>query len=104
MTETEEELDRARAEEALRLVGLSLCLDYVSGTLAQNACGHAARLAREGWTPTDNLLIEAREAAAQYWEAQGLSQWAENCRSGKCDGDDEVRAALIALKNRGAKK
>lgn len=48
---TDEELDRARAEEAARLVR-GTCMTF------SQQCQIAARLAREGWTPPDPLEAE----------------------------------------------
>lgn len=49
---TDEELDRARVREALRVAETPYYVELVAG--------HAARLAREGWKPVDPDLLEAQ--------------------------------------------
>lgn len=56
-----EELDRARAEEAFRLVGIS---STSSRTLDHATL--AARLAREGWEPADPLEGEIEAILADF--------------------------------------
>jgi hypothetical protein len=54
---TDEELDRARAEEAWRLLG------GIAGNLTGSMLRHgtiAARLAREDWKPGDMIAAEVR--------------------------------------------
>ena len=62
---TPEQLDKARAEEALRL------FHSASRTPSPPVAEIAARLAREGWTPNppvDPEVLAARELRAQMWE------------------------------------
>ncbi len=63
----------------------------------------AAKLAREGWTPTDPLLIEAREIAALVAESRRQYVKAEAYRSGREDNDELLVALLAALKSREGK-
>lgn len=99
---TEEELDIARADEAKRRAyeesGFSP--SEVQAQRDRRATIAAARLAREGWKPTDPLLIEAREAAALALEAAGGAGFARDVRPGLRDDTLSVQAALIALKRR----
>ena len=82
---TDEELDMARANEAMRRDGadpdMTLCVIT------------AARLAREGWMPVDDDLIEARECAAM---ANPLA--ADGYRKGIYDTSGTIQAILIAIK------
>jgi hypothetical protein len=90
---TDEELDVARAKEAMRLC-------TIPGSTASWPALHAARLAREGWTPVDPDLIEARECAAWArlaWRADPYAH-KDNYLSGKYDGTPAVQSALIAIK------
>lgn len=81
----DEELDRARANEALRL----LKYKGTGTTLAEVA----ARLAREGWKPEDPLLKEARAILAEIF-----GDTAGNIASGTADGYREMDIALRALR------
>lgn len=58
---TPEELDKARAQEASRLVDQATRWAWGSIDAERMVAVHAARLAREGWEPVDPLLVEARE-------------------------------------------
>ena len=87
---TNEELDRARADEAHRL--------WQKGGLMGNPVIIAARLAREGWTPPDPLLKEAREVCAQVEEGRGSHSTAESFRTGAFDMSGVMEYALAALK------
>jgi len=87
---TNEELDRARAEEAQRL--------FLDGD--ELAVVHAARLAREGWTPpvtVDPDLIEAREIVARIYDVSWPER-ADAIRTGLNDYDVENVCALAAIK------
>lgn len=56
---TNEELDKARAEEAIKAWDTkALSLEQVVAI--------AARLAREGWVPVDPDLVEARELGRRH--------------------------------------
>ena len=58
----------------------------------------AAKLAREGWTPPDPLLQEAREIAANHcYDPEGATK----TREGQYDTHHPVKIALAAL-HRGA--
>lgn len=87
---TDEELDLARAEEARRL-----------WTAQEGIQPHdtviAARLAREGWTPTDPLLIEAREICAAYARVHGEAT-APHYAGGHYDNQNDVQCTLTALR------
>jgi len=84
---TDEELDKARADEAWRKS------DTVPAALT---C--AARLAREGWMPVDPLLLEAREIYARALEANDGVYAPKECRSGLCDDSAAISAVLAALR------
>lgn len=86
---TNEELDRARAEEAPRLAR-----EKYGATVwtMQHAILEALRLAREDWRPTDPDLIEARKVAAT------LFPFSEPIIAGEQDELHAVQAALAALK------
>lgn len=58
---TDEELDRARSQEAHRMWADGRPDGYNFDVAAT-----AARLAREGWTPPDPLQVEAQEIAHRY--------------------------------------
>lgn len=104
---TPEELDEARTKEALRLWAeepndnpldkwgpRSFQSAYTIGFLA-------ARLAREGWTPTppvDPDLLEVREIVALEWQQFGSRTVANETRSGDHDDKWFVNCALAAYK------
>jgi hypothetical protein len=88
---TPEELDEARAKEARRIYGGGM----------PSLATIAARLAREGWTPSkpvDPDLLAVREIVAREWEQVGFRGDATKTRSG--DNDDRwlVSFALAAYK------
>lgn len=92
---TDEELDRARAGEAMRR--------YVEGEDGSTA-SIAARLAREGWTPppppVDPLLIEARSvvvgfAVSEEWRPDFVDAVIE----GRHDQGSDVLLALAGIKH-----
>lgn len=88
---TDEELDRARADEAWRI--------YMAQTDDRPTAHQiAARLAREGWMPVDPDLIEARECAALMCEEQHDHNSAEAYRRGEYDLSRSVEAALVAIR------
>lgn len=89
---TDEELDSARAKEAIETCAAKTMFTDVIGIAIT-----AARLAREGWTPTDPDLIEARECAALYWEALGCPADARRARDGDFDKVGAVQSALLAI-------
>jgi len=81
---TDEELDKARAEEAWRKS------DTVPAALT---C--AARLAREGWMPVDPLLLEARKLFADSAENK---EEAHIYLAGRFDHWSEFQIVLAALR------
>ena len=91
---TDEELDEARGIEAWRIY----CALPVHERFTHTPQRIAARLAREGWTPVDPDLIEARECAALTFEADACPNTAEGVRAGREDDFRAVRSALIAIK------
>ena len=92
---TDEELDRARAAEAATL--FSKGVGQKGNGVVLDTAEMAARLAREGWTPEDPLLKEAREIVASHYDGH-LRSVASEVRSGQMDDCDGVRIALTALK------
>ena len=94
---TDEELDKARADEAWRLAGIN---DPSTQTVlwSRKAVYAAARLAREGWMPVDPLLLEAREIYARALEANDGVYAPKECRSGLCDDSAAISAVLAALR------
>jgi len=84
---TNEELDRARAEEALRIWTGS---NAHGKTLAMIA----ARLAREGWTPPEPDVLVVREIAAKSYDEAGAAGIAREFRSG---GFDKTTVFCVAL-------
>lgn len=88
---TDEELDLARANEALRIWTAAGYVDPVPAIIA-------ARLAREGWMPVDPLLVEAREICAADVERLENHWTADIYRKGRYDSGTLVRVTLAALK------
>ena len=88
----DEELDQARAEEAHRIAARA----FNATASLYHAPKIAARLAREGWTPEDPLLKEAREILIAKFEWSGVN--ATSCRDGECDRYGTLQMALTALK------
>ena len=93
---TDEELDKARADEAYRLTGCPYHV-YFGETVA-NLVATAARLAREGWVPVDPFLVEARESVAKVYDSLSKRKLAKRYRDGLHDGCTVSKVALIALK------
>jgi hypothetical protein len=89
---TDEELDRARSDEARKIHGGIFAVDV--GRIGEIA----ARLAREGWMPVDPDLIEARECAALAWKDKGYNTCSAQVLRGEVDNSREVQSALIAIK------
>ncbi len=93
---TNEELDKARADEAYnrwyRLNAVGETGRQVTSALI------AARLAREGWTPEDPLLQEARELCAQWYDKRPGPYTAAGYRKGDNDHRDLMVIALSALR------
>ncbi len=101
MTEQHDTRDVACAREAYRKTWPLASWDIDDHF--ERALILAAKLSREGWIPTDPLLIEAREIAALV--AESLRQYvkAEAYRSGREDNDELLVALLAALKSREGK-
>lgn len=87
---TDEQLDRARYEEALRRVG-RISWNEELGPLI-------ARLAREGWTPVDPLLIEAREIVANHYDERGYLGSGKLVRDGLGDDMPDMQCTLAGIK------
>ena len=91
MSLTPEQLDEARAQEAITR--------FIRGESVKTYEGLAhlaARLAREGWTPTDPDLIEARGLVATV--VAPSTTIADIYRAGEMDCSPHVRVALAAIK------
>jgi hypothetical protein len=94
---TNEELDTARAEEAIRLRNAGGAPHISTGSAAVAVI--AARLAREGWKPEDRLLVEARKIAASIVRSMtGSIDLAAQIEGGTQDGAALVCCALQALR------
>jgi len=91
---TDEELDKARADEAWRLAGIN---DPATQTVlwSRKAVYAAARLAREGWMPVDPLLLEARKLFADSAENK---EEAHIYLAGRFDHWSEFQIVLAALR------
>lgn len=88
---TDEELDEARIAEARRLTGgWALCEPVLMRSLA--------RLAREGWMPTDPLLIEAREIVGNHYDGLGYLDTSKEVRAGRRDKSFDIQCALNGIK------
>lgn len=88
---TDEELDRARAEEARRRDPISI------GDVAFVA----ARLARTGWTPppkVDPDVLEVRKLLAERSKGNGFDFIAHKLRSGAYDSDPVFQTTLAAIR------
>lgn len=92
---TDEELDEARAKEALSIVAGTREAGDNAGYMRQLALT-AARLARENWRPEDPLLKEAREIIVSLDVAGDGSE--ADIRGGRYDDFPTVRIALAALR------
>jgi hypothetical protein len=87
-----EELDKARADEAWRLW-------QIQGADHPQPAIIAARLAREGWMPpVDPDLLAVREIVATAREKDGLHDLAGRTRTGDCDNNPTVTSTLAAYK------
>ena len=90
---TDEELDYARAEEAMSHA-------YLAGKITANDVAEvamrAARLAREGWVPVDPDLVEARRFWAEYHNLHHLD--AHGVMNGGADSGSSFQAVLAAIK------
>ena len=89
---TDEELDQARAAEAWCL-HVALPGDQ---RLISNPALIAARLAREGWTPVDPDLVEAREVCARRVHAEA-PDIAKGYRDGDFDDQSNVLCARFGI-------
>lgn len=95
---TNEELDKARAEEAVRLWLLMPGGPDVLGQIA-------ARLAREGWTPPpDSDVLLVREMLAARFDAVCCRREAQETRNGERDDTLAFQAALRVYRDHVAAK
>lgn len=91
---SEDELDKARAEEAIRLhTSADGWENFLIETKREIALT-AVRLAREGWEPIDPDLIAAREICAKS------TNWGEgkHILEGKADREYAMTVVLQAIK------
>lgn len=96
MDMTPEQLDEARAREAQRQIDPD-CAWEIQGQPFKTKMALAARLAREGWTPTDPDLIEAREVCAPILaRMRGVHE--DAVFRGVFDLDPDLQCALAAIK------
>lgn len=87
--------DEACAEEAERIWKIDI-LTSNRKTCSRDALIEAARLGREGWTPTDPLLLKAREIVKAKWASPAAH---ESIDRGEWDGNhDIVQHTLTALR------
>lgn len=93
---TDEELDEARAQAALEFVYRKS--SPKSNSLRQLAI-IAARLAREGWKPTDKDLIKARELTSSYLKLEDMPTTSRRTLEGNEDDSYFVKLAVFVLKN-----
>ena len=86
---THEELDKATADEAWRIL-----------EEGQDVAVIAARLAREGWTPppVDPDLLVVREIVAKVFDEKGWRDAAGEARKGQTDKGATLLATLAAYK------
>lgn len=91
---TDEELDMARGDEAVRQLNAVNHRGYPDGS---DYAARAARLAREGWTPEDPILKEAREvyASSFAWRDEPLPQ---QIRRGDHDANPFMVVLIAALR------
>lgn len=87
--------DEACAKEALAITGRTAKWETLLEQY-RDALIEAARLGREGWTPTDPLLIRAREIVANANE--DAKNYAGAVLAGRDDGCFEVQMVLAALR------
>lgn len=92
---TNEELDVARAREALSKCQHGLSWDNLTQA-SRDTLTLAARYGREGWTPTDPDLVLAREVAANRFPPKDM--WSIAVRRGIQDDDPYVQIALAAIR------
>jgi len=84
---TDEELDRARAEEAWSL--------WRAGGRKEESVAHVAvRLTREGWKPVDPDLAEARKICGSFYSEQVAGEYAR----GIYDPSPYVKGVKLAIK------
>lgn len=91
---TGEELDQARADEAMRL--------WSEGGYKRHPLLIVAQLAREGWTPppqpVDPDVLVVREVLAAGAAAQFGARVIEEYREGQWDKSDSFQASLAAYR------
>lgn len=88
---TDEELDKARSDEAWR-IWRSYAPNFPIDGITVATIG--ARLAREGWMPIDPDLIKAREICGD----QGSDTTRRLYNSGRFDDSLQMRIALASIK------
>lgn len=95
---TDDQLDQARADEALRICREDADKRGVpyAAILPAYFASTAARLAREGWTPPDPLLLEARRIMAAYCQDTHGAPYAY--MSGSADDGPWVQVALLGVR------
>lgn len=89
---TDEELDEARAKEAMRRVNVEADPDV---PIIRQLARIGAMLGRTGWMPEDPLLTEARRMATPYI---GFGTTIRAVMEGEFDDGPLVRAILAALR------
>lgn len=94
---TNEELDEARMRESMRRTLERGFSPHDKMGFSEFAGRTAARLAREGWLPTDPILNRARDIVAKAFTDAGESVSAEGARKGMFDDYPIMRATLAAL-------
>lgn len=91
---TGDELDLARAEEAVRQGNYNPKAAAITCDIARTA----ARLARENWKPEDPLLKEARDIAAARSSVDGPDHVPRTYREGLYDDGMMIQSLLQALR------
>lgn len=97
MTMTLEELEGATVKEALERAGLMPARNGLDDRV-WNAVLHGVRLTKECWTPTDPLLLKAREIAADVTANFDHPKHVQEIRDGLRDAGLTVQIALAALR------
>jgi hypothetical protein len=91
---TDEELDTARAKEAVRKVYGAA----THTTVAEQVAFIAAKLARERWTPAEPNLVLARQVVIDYSAEHSIPLAVDETRAGRCDTDPWVQIAFAGIK------
>ena len=97
---TPEELDEARAKEAVRRFGEPG--DKYELANERELAAIAARLAREGWTPPEPEPVDPDLLAWREWFHERLAKWApsvkEDTLKGRLDNTEQARAYLAGAR------